>query len=73
VGGLALPNTLSSYIEAKIINIKYQISRTIPNFRSNFHPLKWAARIKKTTVENRLMVEYTRPAKKNDDGDKNDT
>lgn len=32
-----------------------------PNFLSNFHPFKWVANIKMTTVDSKEIVEYVNP------------
>ena len=42
---------------------KYQMSKILPYFLSIFQLFAWDARIRKTTVENRVKVEYRIPFK----------
>ena len=60
-GGLKAPKTLSSQREANIMKMKYQIKRIIPSFLSSLQLFMWQTTIRKTIVENRLKVEYTKP------------
>lgn len=56
-GGLKLPNTFSSYIDASAINKKYQTIKIMPRRRSSFHPFKCTDINKNTTVDNSDRVE----------------
>jgi hypothetical protein len=60
-GGFRLPNTLSSYKLANVINKRYHTIRMIPYFLSSFQPLRWVATTRKMTVESKERVEYVRP------------
>lgn len=60
-GGLKLPNTLSSYIDASAMNKKYQTIRMAPRRLSSFHPFKWTDMSKNTTVDSNEIVEYVSP------------
>jgi hypothetical protein len=58
-----LPNTLSSYKLAKVINKRYHTMRMRPYFLSSFQPLRCVATTRNRTVESRDKVEYVRPAR----------
>ena len=62
-GGFRLPNTLSSYKLANVINMRYHTIRMIPYFLSSFQPLRWVANTRNKTVESRERVEYVSPAR----------
>lgn len=63
-GGLKLPNTFSSYIDANAMNKKYQTIKMMPRRRSSFHPFKCTDNSKNTTVDNNDNVEYVNPMNK---------
>lgn len=60
-GGLNLPNTFISYIDASAMNKKYQTIKMIPRRLSSFHPFKWTDSSKNTTVDKSDTVEYVNP------------
>lgn len=60
-GGLKLPNTLSSYIDANAMNRKYQTINIIPRRLSNFQPFKCTDIRRNTTVDSSDIVEYVNP------------
>ena len=62
-GGFRVPNTLSSYKLANVINMRYHTIRMIPYFLSSFQPLRWVASTRNKTVESRERVEYVSPAR----------
>lgn len=63
-GGLKLPKTLSSYIDASAMNKKYHTINMAPRRLSSFHPFKCTDISKNTTVDNNEIVEYVSPASK---------
>lgn len=56
-GGLKLPNTLSSYIDANAMNRKYQTIKMAPRRLSSFQPFKCTDASKNTTVDKSDSVE----------------